>query len=146
MVNTTDNSFEKDFVNTLDEEFRKTRAFKKRYKNYVPTWTQVERFPAIATLFESGEAVDPENQISGRAISQGKVVCFIYNRQGDNQFEDNLTELISIVKNIVYGSSELNSNCTGLLNIYVDSFIRDGGLLHPFSLAKVTIHIKYIDR
>jgi hypothetical protein len=126
-------------VDTLVADLEASGLFKRVYKNVVPVWTQVKSFPAVAVIYESEEK-ELENSSSRSCYYNGIVNVYIYNKQAKNKFEDILTDLIDEVYTIIENNNVL---CCEVISSDVARMKREGGLIHPYSVAEVKIVVRY---
>jgi len=129
-------------VEQLVADFEASPLFRKVYKNIVPIWTKVSRPPAVAVLYSEEEA-HRENFTNNKLRYNGTILIYIYNRQASTKFEDNLTDLIEETHRIVMENEYLKCNT---IETVISSMKRDGGTIHPYSMAQLVISISYIQR
>ena len=129
-------------VEELVTDFEASPMFKKVYKNTVPIWTKVTRTPAVAVLY-SEEVAARENFTNNKVKYKGTILIYIYNKQPSTKYEDNLTDLIEEAQRIVIDNNYLRCNT---IETIVAEMKRDGGTLHPYSMAQLKVDITYIHR
>lgn len=129
-------------VEQLVADFEASPLFRKVYKNIVPIWTSVNTVPAVAVLY-SDEVAARENLTNNKVKYKGTILVYIYNKQGATKYEDNLTELIEEAQTIVMENEYLRCNT---IDTIVAEMKRDGGTIHPYSMAQLKIEITYIHR
>ncbi len=129
-------------VEQLVADFEASPLFRKVYKNIVPIWTKISRPPAVAVLYSEEEA-HRENFTNNKLRYNGTILIYIYNRQASTKFEDNLTDLIEETHRIVMENEYLKCNT---IETVISSMKRDGGTIHPYSMAQLVISISYIQR
>ena len=129
-------------VEELAAEFEASQSFKEVYKNIVPVWTKVTRTPSIAVIY-SEEYAEEDAMTSNKVKYNGTILIYIYNRQPSNQYEDILSDLIDEVQNIVVNNEYLRCNTISTL---VAELKRDGGTVHPYSIAQLKVNVKYTHR
>ena len=129
-------------VEQLVADFEASPLFRKVYKNIVPIWTKISRPPAVAVLYSEEEA-HRENFTNNKLRYNGTILIYIYNRQASTKFEDNLTDLIEETHRIVMENEYLKCNT---IETVISSMKRDGGTIHPYSMAQLVVSISYIQR
>jgi hypothetical protein len=130
----------KQIVEELVTELENSALFKKVYKNIVPVWTKVTNVPAAAVIYATEEAAR-HNNTSSKMRYYGNVYIYIYNKQSSNKYEDNLTELIDEVQRIVLNNEYLRCNT---IETIMAELKRDGGTIHPWSMAQLKIEVSYL--
>ena len=129
----------KEITDTIYDEIVGLGIFKKTYKNIVPMWAKIPSFPAVAVIYDS-ETVERYNN-NHKAIANGKVGIYIYNHQSPSEYEDNLSEFIDEVQKVIEENKFLSCN---LVECIVSEIKRDGGIIHPYSMAQIIVSVKYI--
>jgi hypothetical protein len=132
----------KEAVEQLAADFEASGLFKKVYKNIVPVWTKVTRVPAISVIYSTEEA-DRDNFTNNKVRYYGNIYVYIYNKQGATKYEDNLTDLIEEVQRIIMENEYLRCNT---IETIMAELKRDGGTIHPWSMAQLKVEISYIHR
>jgi hypothetical protein len=132
----------KEAVEQLAADFEASGLFKKVYKNIVPVWTKVTRVPAISVIYSTEEA-DRDNFTNNKVRYYGNIYVYIYNKQGSTKYEDNLTDLIEEVQRIIMENEYLRCNT---IETIMAELKRDGGTIHPWSMAQLKVEISYIHR
>lgn len=133
-------NIKKELVDDLTDKLKATNNYKSTYKNIVPIWTNIKRFPAFAVLYESEEKTR-DNLTNRKAYYKGYISVFIFNKQALNQYEDILSDYIEDVYAAV---EDMRWNKYNIIDATVSSMKREGGIVHPFSIAKIDIEVKYI--
>jgi len=128
-----------DLIDSIITDLEADGTFKKIYKNIGVHWEQVRNFPAISVIYES-ERKASDNLSSKSCKYIGNVEFVIYNKQPKNKFDDILSDLIDVVYKIVDENHMLNCD---VLTADIAGFKRDGGTAHPYSIAIVSLRIKY---
>ena len=129
-------------VEQLVADFEASPLFRKVYKNIVPIWTSVNTVPAVAVLY-SDEVAARENLTNNKVKYKGTILIYVYNKQGATKYEDNLTELIEEAQTIVMENEYLRCNT---IETIMAEMKRDGGTIHPYSMAQMKVEITYIHR
>lgn len=129
-------------VEQLVADFEASPLFKKVYKNMVPIWTSVNKVPAVSVLY-SDEVAARDNFTNNKIKYKGTILIYIYNKQGATKYEDNLTDLIEEAQRIVIENEYLRCNT---IETIVAEMKRDGGTIHPYSMAQLKVEITYIHR
>jgi len=124
-----------DIVSILEN----TGAFKKVYKNHIPVWEKARYYPSIGVIYEKENVGENRVNYAGYNRVYGTIRFLIYNKQHRDTYEDNLSDLIDLVYNSVYD----NLKCDKLVNYNFTSMKRDGGLLHPYSVAEITLEVTF---
>ncbi len=132
----------KQAVEELVADFEASGLFKKVYKNIVPVWTNVNKVPAVAVIYAT-ETADRDNVTNNKVKYYGNIYVYIYNKQGSTKYEDNLTDLIEEAQRIVMENEFLRCNT---IETIVAEMKRDGGTIHPWSMAQLRVEIKYLQR
>ena len=132
----------KDAVDAIAKDLKNTGEFKHIFKNIVPVWTNVSNMPAVAVLYESEEA-SRNNVTNSRMMFKGRILIYIYNKQSSVEYEDILSELIELVKDIVLDNEYLRCNT---VDTVVSAMKRDGGTVHPYAICQLTVSIKFLSR
>jgi len=123
-------------VDSTDSRARK--LFKSVIKNNVPVWTAVKGVPAAAFFIaESEYSVTKFN-----STTKVTVAIYLYNRHDTNSLSSNdiLSPLINGVRR---GITTLKG--PAILSSTVVSAKRDGGAIHPFTVAEVTAEIEFVE-
>jgi len=132
----------KKIVEKILEGLQNKKAFVKLYKNIVPLWTQIDRFPAVSVMYESEEK-ERDNLTNNKAYYVGNISVYVFNKQARNQYEDILSDLIDVVYEVV---EEIRWQPMGVVDMTVSSMKREGGVVHPYAIAKIDIEVRYIKR
>ena len=130
----------KEIIDDIITAIDNTKQFKKTYKNIVPIWTDVKQFPSCAVMYESEEKAR-DNLTNSKAYYIGKIGIFIYNKQSKTSYEDNLSDLIEEVYSVIEDTRWLKYK---IVDATVSQMKRDGGIIHPYSMANIIVEIKYI--
>ena len=131
-----------EIIDDIVTAINNTAQFKKTYKNIVPVWTDVKQFPACAVMYESEEK-QRDNLTNSKAYYIGKIGIFIYNKQSKTSYKDNLSDLIEEVYSIIEGVRWLKYK---VVDATVSQMKRDGGIIHPYSMANIIVEIKYLKK
>ncbi len=129
-------------VDQIMKDLYDSGEFKKMYKNIVPVWTNVAAMPAVSVLYES-ELAGRDNLTNSRMMYTGVIQIYIYNRQSANEYEDILSELIEVVRDIVITNEYLRCNSVDAI---ISGMKRDGGTVHPYAMAQLTLSVKFLSR
>jgi hypothetical protein len=132
----------KEAVEQLVADFEASGLFKKVYKNIVPVWTSIHKTPAAAVIY-STELADRDNFTNNKVKYYGNIYVYIYNKQAATKYEDNLTELIDEAQRIIMENEYLRCNT---IETIMAELKRDGGTIHPWSMAQLRIEVTYIHR
>jgi len=132
----------KEIVEKLIDGLRDKNIFVKIYKNIVPLWTQIDRFPAVSVMYESEEK-ERDNLTNRKAYYVGNISVYVFNKQARNQYEDILSDLIEAVYEVV---EDIRWQPMGVVDMTVSSMKREGGVVHPHAIAKIDIEVRYIKR
>ena len=132
----------KEAVDELVLDFEASPSFKKVYKNIVPVWTKVTRTPSIAVVY-SEEFAHIDNVTNNKAKYTGTILVYIYNKQPSNEYEDVLTDLIEEVQTLIMENKYLQCNT---IETMVTELKRDGGTVHPYSIAQLKVSVTYLHR
>lgn len=130
---------EKLIVAEIVKDLRQTNKFKRVYDNIMPVWTEVTEFPAVGVVYDSDTR---ETYSQSKEVVNAVIPIFIYNKQKNSNYEDNLTDLVAVVKTVIKNNKFLRCNTVESI---VSSFKRDGGFLMPYSVAQLILSVKYID-
>jgi len=116
-----------------------SKLFKKVYKNITPIWTQVKQVPAASYLYTTE---DVEVSSGDRLRGKLKLMIYITNKQKhSDDFEDILSTLITQVEFLIDRNEFLKCNTIETL---VTNIKQDGGILHPYAVAQLTVTIDYL--
>ncbi len=132
----------KEIVEKLIENLNNTGQFKQIFKNIVPVWTNVKRFPAVAVMYE-GEEKERDNLTNSKAYYVGNISVYVFNKQGRNDYEDILSDYIELVYSAV---EQIRWQPMGVVDMTVSSMKREGGVVHPYAIARIDIEVRYIKR
>jgi len=132
-------SFRIEVIDALEQDLIDSGLFKKIYKNVGVHWTQVRNFPAISIIYEQEQKID-DNMTRSGCKYEGLISFVVYNTQARDHYEDNLSDLIDAVYTIIRDNEYLRCNALTYDDIY---FKRDGGTAHPYSVALITLKVKY---
>jgi hypothetical protein len=124
-------------IDKIVEVLEDTGAFKKIYKNHIPVWEKAKEYPSIGIIYEEEVLNENRTNYAGYNRAKGKINILIYNKQHRDTYIDNLSDLIDLVYNEVYDKLQ----CEGLINYNFVHMKRDGGLLHPYSVASITLEV-----
>jgi hypothetical protein len=130
----------KELVEDIIQNLKETNKFKSFYKNTVPVWTNIRRFPAIAVLYESEEKVR-DNLTNRKAYYIGHIAVFIFNKQAPNKYDDILSDYIELVYSVI---ENIRWHKYNIVDATVSSMKREGGIVHPYAIAKIDIEVRYI--
>jgi hypothetical protein len=129
-----------DVFEALCAALEATNVFSEIYKNHIPVWTQVNNFPSVALVWEEENW---ENTGTGacRTRIYGELTIYVYARQpAKNSYKDILSDLIEVLDTSIKGAAELQS----LVNVAeIMSVKQDGGMLHPYAMAMVSVSLDY---
>ena len=116
----------------------KHRAFVQVITNNIPVWTAVKATPTVALYIESSQYDNKK----GYATIDSEVVVYIYNRHRTNTIssKDILSDLIGAVRSAIGCLRDPN-----ILSIGVTSSQRDGGTIHPYTMAELVIKVSYLE-
>lgn len=131
-----------EIIDNIVKDLEQTRKFRKIYKNTIPMWTDVKDFPAVGIVYEADQ-MDRENLVNSKAYVVAKIPICVYNKQKASDFDDNLSEYVEIVQKVVEKNEFLRYNTVEAI---VSDFKRDGGMLLPYSVAQLTLTVRYIKR
>ena len=131
-----------EIIDDIITAINNTAQFKKTYKNIVPVWTDVKQFPACAVMYESEEK-QRDNLTNSKAYYIGKIGIFIYNKQSKTSYKDNLSDLIEEVYSVIEDIRWLKYK---VVDATVSQMKRDGGIIHPYSMANIIVEIKYLKK
>lgn len=131
-----------EIINSVVEDLERTKKFKRIYGNNIPMWTDVKDFPTVALVYES-DMMDRDNLVNSKAIVNAIIPVYIYNKQRTSDYEDNLSELVELVQKTIENNVFLRTNT---IESIITDFKRDGGMLHPYSVAQLNLKVKYIKR
>ena len=124
---------------TVDKDNLKShRLFKSVIKNNVPVWTAIKNVPAVAFFIaESEYTVTKFN-----STTKVTVAIYIYNRHDTNSLSSN-----DILSPLINGVRRGIATLTGpaILGATVTSAKRDGGSIHPYTVAEITAEIEFIE-
>ena len=129
-------------VEEIAKDLYDTGEFKAIYKNIVPVWTNVSRMPAVAVLYES-ETASRHNSTNQRMMYNGKLLIYIYNRQSANSYEDILSDLMDVVRDVILDNEYLKCNTVDTI---ISATKRDGGTIHPYAMVQITVDVKFMSR
>ena len=122
-------------------DLEKTRKFKRVYKNVVPIWTQVDRFPSVAVVYDY-ETNKRNDNSSCRVRTSGTITIYVYGKQVNAAaFEDVLSEPIKIVEDSINNNTALQEK---VIDCLVFSVKQDAGMLHPHAMAELVVNLDYI--
>ena len=125
----------------LKADFESLGIFKRVYPNIAPVWTQVHDTPSISLILSDSQ-YSRDSLSSNRVRAESTILVYIYNRQPTNEFEDILTELIEETQRIILGNKYLQCNTIEFMCTEVK---RDGGTVHPYSIAQIKIALSYVE-
>jgi hypothetical protein len=128
---------EKQIVAEIVKDLKQTNKFKAVYNNIIPVWTEVKDFPAIGVVYDSDVR---KTYTQNTQIVNATVLILIYNKQKNSNYDDNLTDLVDVVKTVVKNNNFLR--CSTIESI-ISSFKRDGGFLMPYSVAQLVLSVTY---
>lgn len=131
-----------DIINAVVSDLERTKKFRKIYKNIIPMWTDVKDFPAVGLVYETDQ-MERNNLVNSKAYVIATIPICIYNKQKTSDYDDNLSEYVEIVQKVIETSEFLRNNT---IEAIVSDFKRDGGMLLPYSVAQLTLKVKYIKR
>ncbi len=127
-------------VDNILSDLKKTKHYKNLYKNIVPVWTDIPRFPAVSVLYESEER-ESGNMNSTRSYFTGNVLIYVFNKQASaNSYKDILSELINDVYKITDNNKYIRCNT---ISCTASNMKREGGIIHPYSIAQITIQVRF---
>ena len=134
---------ESKLITTLADAFSsakigRKKAFVNVITNNIPVWTAVKSTPTLALYIESSKY---ENK-KGYSTVESEVIVYVYNRHRTNTVssDDILSDLISVVRSTVRCIKDSN-----ILDIGVTSSQRDGGTIHPYTMAEIVINVSYVE-
>lgn len=134
---------ENKLIKVLADTFKKAKidrrnAFVQVITNNIPVWTAVKSTPTLALYLESSKYVTKK----GYTNVSSEVIVYLYNRHRTNTVssEDILSDLIHVVRNAVRNITDPN-----ILSIDVTSAQRDGGTIHPYTMAELVINVNYTE-
>jgi len=128
-----------EIVDAIIADLEADGSFKRIYKNITPTWTQIKRFPAASVVYAE-EIKDPDNITSNSCYYVGTVSIFVFNKQAKDKFEDILSDLITTIYKVI---TENDFLCTKVISADVSEMKRDGGIIHPYSVAEIRLEVRY---
>lgn len=131
-----------DIINAVVSDLERTKKFRKVYKNIIPMWTDVKDFPAVGLVYETDQ-MERNNLVNSKAYVIATIPICIYNKQKTSDYDDNLSEYVEIVQKVIETNEFLRNNT---IEAIVSDFKRDGGMLLPYSVAQLTLKVKYIKR
>ena len=132
----------KEVIEKLINNLKETNQFKRIYKNIVPVWTQVKSFPAVSVIYESEEK-ERDNLTNAKALYNGHISIYVFNKQARNTYEDILSDLIDSV----YAAIEkIRWQPMGVIDMTISSMKRESGVVHPFAIARLDIDVRFIKR
>lgn len=131
-----------EIINAVVSDLERTKKFKKIYKNIIPMWTDVKDFPAVGLVYETDQ-MERNNLVNSKAYVIATIPICIYNKQKTSDYDDNLSEYVEIVQKVIETNEFLRNNT---IEAIVSDFKRDGGMLLPYSVAQLTLKVKYIKR
>lgn len=131
-----------DIINAVVSDLERTKKFRKIYKNIIPMWTDVKDFPAVGLVYETDQ-MERNNLVNSKAYVIATIPICIYNKQKTSDYDDNLSEYVEIVQKVIETNEFLRNNT---IEAIVSDFKRDGGMLLPYSVAQLTLKVKYIKR
>ena len=131
-----------EIINAVVSDLERTKKFKKIYKNIIPMWTDVKDFPAVGLVYETDQ-MERNNLVNSKAYVIATIPICIYNKQKASDYDDNLSEYVEIVQKVIETNEFLRNNT---IEAIVSDFKRDGGMLLPYSVAQLTLKVKYIKR
>ena len=105
-------------------------------------WTDVKDFPAVGLVYETDQ-MERNNLVNSKAYVIATIPICIYNKQKTSDYDDNLSEYVEIVQKVIETNEFLRNNT---IEAIVSDFKRDGGMLLPYSVAQLTLKVKYIKR
>jgi len=132
----------KEAVDKLVADFQASPSFKEVFKNIVPIWTKVNNTPSVAVIY-SEEYAHRDNITNNRVKYTGTILVYVYNKQPSNKYEDILTDLIEEVQELIMNNEYLKCNTIEML---VSELKRDGGTVHPYSIAQLKVNVTYLHR
>jgi len=132
----------KEIVEKIVQGLKDKNLFVKFYKNIVPLWSQIDRFPAVSVIYESEEK-ERDNLTNRKAYYIGNISVYVFNKQHRNKYEDILSDLIDVVYEVV---EDIRWQPMGVVDMTVSSMKREGGIVHPYAIAKIDIEVRYIKR
>lgn len=123
------------------KDLTNTRHFKRVYKNVVPIWTQVDRFPSVAVTYDY-ETNKRNDSSSCKVRTTGNITIYVYGKQNNSAaFEDVLSESITIVEDSINNNTALQEK---VIDCLVFSVKQDAGMLHPHAMAELVVNLDYI--
>ena len=131
-----------EIINAVVSDLERTKKFRKIYKNIIPMWTDVKDFPAVGLVYETDQ-MERNNLVNSKAYVIATIPICIYNKQKTSDYDDNLSEYVEIVQKVIETNEFLRNNT---IEAIVSDFKRDGGMLLPYSVAQLTLKVKYIKR
>jgi hypothetical protein len=130
----------KEIVEEIIKRVEEKGIFKKIYKNIIPIWTNIQQFPAFAILYEK-EKKERHNLTNRKAYFIGEISIFIFNKQPQNKYDDILSDLIEEVYSVIEDIRWENFN---IVDATLSEMKREGGIVHPYAIATITVQIRYI--
>lgn len=127
-------------VETILSDLKKSKRYKNLYKNIVPLWTDIPRFPAVSVLYES-EHKDLSRLSGNRFYYEGIILIYLFNKQKSaNSYEDVLSDFITETYTLIKNNTYLRNNT---IDCSVAEMKREGGIVHPYAIAQIKITVKY---
>lgn len=141
---------ENELMDLLYDLFRKMKEdstnayspnlFKEVIKNNVPVWTAIEATPSVAFYPDSSDYT----QDRYKNWADTEIAIYIYHRHTTSglSLEDILTPIITRIRGVVKSLPSLNGK---IIEAEIVSTRRDGGTIHPYTLAELILVVKSIE-
>lgn len=114
--------------------------FKEIIKNNVPVWTAIEATPSVAFYPDASDY----KQDRYKNFANTEVAIYIYHRHTTSglSLEDILTPIITRIRGMVKNLPSLNGK---IIEAEIVSTRRDGGTIHPYTLAELILVVKSVE-
>ena len=109
------------------------------YNGSIPPHTSIRHFPSVA--IDYAEQQRRRSQLSGCAFDiEEEIDLYLYVKVKNNRDDDITADLVEII-DTAFRTDELLNSYT--IDHYINTVMRDGGILDPFYITRLTLYLQY---